>query len=135
MWVCGPVRLDILSGPLGGTQVEAVTQLTVGRGPGNTLLLDDLKVSRHHATLVADHGHLIVVDAGSTNGTWVNDERVVERRTLRDGDRLRIGGSEMRVVASPAASPASQHPTVIADAPWRGTAVTSGPGFPADGGG
>jgi pSer/pThr/pTyr-binding forkhead associated (FHA) protein len=99
------MRLELLSGPLAGMQVDASGTLTVGREPGCTLLLDDLKVSRRHATLFGEHGRLSIIDTGSRNGTWVNDERIASPRALRDGDRVRIGGSEMRVVAGPPAVP------------------------------
>lgn len=118
------MRLDLLSGPLAGMHVEARGELTVGRGPGNSLLLDDLKVSRHHATLLSERGRLTIVDAGSRNGTWVNDERIREERALRDGDRVRIGGSEMRVVAGRAAEAVPE--ALAADAAggsWGGVTV------------
>src|SRR5205807_10427987 len=56
--------------------------------------LADLGASRRHATIVADaHGEAWVSDLGSTNGTYMNGERLdgPTPRRLRDGDRLRLG--------------------------------------------
>jgi len=62
----------------------------VGRGPGNMVRLSDPKVSAHHAEIRVVGGSASVQDLGSTHGTWVNGERVA-RRTLRDGDRIKLG--------------------------------------------
>ncbi|GAA3254836.1 FHA domain-containing protein [Dactylosporangium siamense] len=65
---------------------------TLGRGSAaaTVVVLDDRDVSRRHARLELDGADLVVTDLGSTNGTFVNDERVT-RRVLTAGDRLRIG--------------------------------------------
>jgi diguanylate cyclase (GGDEF)-like protein len=70
----------------------STTPLTVGRCDSCSLPIRDDSVSRRHATLDPDAagGH-IVRDLGSTNGTYVNEERVVQPRTLRAGDRIRFG--------------------------------------------
>lgn len=68
--------------------------LTLGRAPTNGLAFDAAAfpfVSAHHARIVvASDGTLHVEDLGSSNGTFVNDERT-ERASLRDGDVLRLG--------------------------------------------
>lgn len=69
------------------------SHLTVGRRPDNDLALTwDPEVSRVHAELARVAGDWIVSDDGlSRNGTYVNGERVVGRRRLREGDRLCFG--------------------------------------------
>ncbi|MGI5243613.1 FHA domain-containing protein [Dactylosporangium sp. CA-139066] len=68
---------------------------TLGRGSGAAaVVLDDRDVSRRHARLELVDGELVLSDLGSTNGTFVNDERVT-RRVLALGDRLRIGRFEL----------------------------------------
>lgn len=69
---------------------------TLGRGLENDLILDDKRVSRYHAQLREIQGRLSVLDLESTNGTFVNGERVRER-VLHDGDRVSLGGVELLV--------------------------------------
>jgi S1-C subfamily serine protease len=92
------MRLAVMSGPAAGQDVPLEGDLTVGRDPASGLVLDDGKVSRHHATLHVTNGRVTVSDEDSRNGSWLNDRRVAATETLSPGDRLRIGGSEMRLV-------------------------------------
>jgi pSer/pThr/pTyr-binding forkhead associated (FHA) protein len=92
--------LGAISGPHAGRVIPIAGRLIVGRAPGCELLLNDRKVSRHHATLLLLNGTLTVRDHGSLNGTWVNDSRIVDPVVLRTGDRLRIGGSEFVVTGA-----------------------------------
>jgi hypothetical protein len=64
--------------------------LTIGRAPDNGLVLADSRASRHHARLYGRRGALVLTDLGSTNGSWVNDRRIVEM-ALGEGDQIRIG--------------------------------------------
>jgi hypothetical protein len=72
--------------------------LTIGRGASNGLALDDGRVSRRHARLVARDGLLILTDLGSTNGTRVNGQAIREL-TIGAGDEIRIGDSVIDVAA------------------------------------
>lgn len=75
----------------------AISQTTrVGRSSESDIFLVDPSVSRVHATLEPQGDQVIVRDAGSTNGTFVNGERV-QLRTLRPGDRVAFGKTEMAV--------------------------------------
>jgi pSer/pThr/pTyr-binding forkhead associated (FHA) protein len=68
--------------------VEPVTRL--GRHPDSEISLDDITVSRRHAEIErTPEGH-VVTDAGSLNGTYVNQERI-DKMLLRHGDELQIG--------------------------------------------
>jgi hypothetical protein len=73
---------------------KAVT--TIGRGEGNDLQIDALKVSRLHAELRLGAGGLAVVDLGSTNGTFVNGERLAPQqlRALNPGDEVCFGAAK-----------------------------------------
>jgi pSer/pThr/pTyr-binding forkhead associated (FHA) protein len=72
--------------------------VTVGRSPACGLALTwDAQVSRSHATIEAIDGVWTVLDDGrSTNGTFVNEERVQGRRTLRHLDVIRVGATRLR---------------------------------------
>jgi pSer/pThr/pTyr-binding forkhead associated (FHA) protein len=65
-------------------------KMTIGRSPETDVVLDDVTVSREHATLVRRGGDWYLDDSGSLNGTYVNRRRVDSHR-LADGDELQIG--------------------------------------------
>jgi hypothetical protein len=73
--------------------VESTTA-TLGRGLGNDIILEDTRVSRHHAQLRYKARRFWLTDLNSTNGTFVNGARVSET-ALRDGDLVSLGGLEM----------------------------------------
>jgi pSer/pThr/pTyr-binding forkhead associated (FHA) protein len=63
---------------------------TVGRHPESDVFLNDVTVSRHHCRFVSNGNTLTVEDSGSTNGTYVNDERV-DSAELAAGDEVLVG--------------------------------------------
>lgn len=63
---------------------------TVGRHPESDIFLNDVTVSRHHCRFVAQGDSLTVEDSGSTNGTYLNDERV-DSAPLKAGDEVLVG--------------------------------------------
>jgi FHA domain len=81
---------------------------TVGRRPGMDLsIFWDSEVSGLHTELQGFSGEWTIVDDGlSTNGTYVNGQRVGGRRRLRDGDRIRIGRTILAYKAGGSAAPA-----------------------------
>ena len=70
-----------------------------GRSPDSALFLDDITVSRHHAAFTVAAGILTVQDLGSTNGTYVNGERVAVA-TLNPGDEVIVGRFHLVVARS-----------------------------------
>ena len=64
--------------------------ITIGRGPDNSIAIDNLAVSSHHAEIRSEQGHLVVEDLDSLNGTFVNNQRV-KRSALKVGDVVLIG--------------------------------------------
>jgi len=63
---------------------------TIGRHAESTIVLDDITVSRRHSEIHKTDGRYLVKDAGSLNGTYVNQERV-DVAELRQGDELQVG--------------------------------------------
>jgi pSer/pThr/pTyr-binding forkhead associated (FHA) protein len=112
------VTFHVLEGiDKGRTFRELSTPVTIGREEGNTLRLNDERVSRFHAKVQYDNGEIILTDLESTNGTRVNGN-VVQIRRLRPGDRVGVGrslllyGSEQEIQARHAAlTGASAPPT------------------------
>jgi hypothetical protein len=66
---------------------------TVGAAATSDLVIDEPHVSGRHAAVRFVDRRFVVVDLGSSNGTWVNGDEIDER-DVRDGDRVRFGGSE-----------------------------------------
>ena len=71
---------------------------TIGR-EGCDITLGDPDVSRRHAEIQVSSGEIPISDLGSTNGTFVNGERIDQPRALRDGDEVRIGAVVWRLRA------------------------------------
>lgn len=71
---------------------ELVPPVTIGREEGNTIQLNDERVSRYHIKIQEDHEKLVLTDLESTNGTKVNGEDI-QLRILRFGDMITIGRS------------------------------------------
>ena len=85
--------LIVLSGPAAGEMHRLSKRGAVlGRAADADLVLPDDGISRYHARIEHQAGVLVVVDQGSRNGVFVNDERV-KRQELRNGDRLRMGSA------------------------------------------
>jgi two-component system, cell cycle response regulator len=63
----------------------------VGRGADNQIVLDGDSVSRRHAHFEQRQASWLVVDDGSTNGTYCNDEQISREVVLKNGDRVKIG--------------------------------------------
>ncbi|MFV9505306.1 MAG: FhaA domain-containing protein [Oscillochloridaceae bacterium umkhey_bin13] len=72
----------------------ASTAVSIGRGLGNDIILEDARVSRHHAQLRYRQRRFWLADLGSTNGTFLNGQPITES-ALRDGDLISLGGLEL----------------------------------------
>lgn len=85
------ITLRVLDGADRGRVYEdLLPPITIGREEGNTIQLNDERVSRYHVKIQEDHGRLVITDLESTNGTKVNGEDI-QLRILRYGDMLMIG--------------------------------------------
>jgi pSer/pThr/pTyr-binding forkhead associated (FHA) protein len=94
------VTLQILDGVDRGKVFQRLgTPVSIGREEGNTIQLNDERVSRYHAKIQEDQGQLVLTDLESTNGTRVNGEPV-PLIILRLGDRISVGRSVL-LVGSP----------------------------------
>lgn len=87
------ITLRVLDGADRGRVFENLTPpITIGREEGNTIQLNDERVSRYHVKIQEDHERLVITDLESTNGTKVNGEDI-QLRILRFGDMIMIGRS------------------------------------------
>lgn len=112
------LEIRILGGARAGQrEVFEKSVIAVGRHPLSDLRFDpelDLDVSTRHAEIRGLDGRYVIHDNTSTNGTFVNGERVLPDRELHDGDRIAFGEHgpqvEIRIVAAaPAATRAAPH--------------------------
>ncbi len=87
------VTLRILDGADRGKVLDCIeTPITIGREEGNTIQLNDDRVSRFHIKIQEDHDKVVLTDLESTNGTKVNGEDV-SLHILRHGDMISVGRS------------------------------------------
>jgi serine/threonine protein kinase len=113
----GVLRLLVTGGQASGTEIPLTDELEIGRqATGAGSLGGDVEISRRHALIRrGPHGVFEIEDLGSTNGTFVNGERIEGPRPLVAGDRLELGATVLQVVAAPAPA-----------APAPGTAPSAG---------
>ena len=72
-------------------------EITVGRAAGCQVTLDDTYVSQLHARVFARDGQLFVEDLGSTNGTYLNRQKVAGPMVMQPGDRLQVGNTVLEL--------------------------------------
>src|SRR5262245_27832539 len=83
--------LELVKGAAPGTRFALTgEQAVIGRSSDCEVPLDVPAISRRHAAILQDRGHFFVEDLQSRNGTYLNDERITDRRPLTDGDQLMI---------------------------------------------
>ncbi|MEM7287797.1 MAG: FHA domain-containing protein [Actinomycetota bacterium] len=79
-----------------GTHALA-SEMTMGRAPGCTIVVDDTYVSQLHARVFKGEDGWYVEDIGSTNGTFLNGDQLTSSRRVRRGDRIQLGNAVMEV--------------------------------------
>jgi hypothetical protein len=80
-----------------GRIYELPEEVTVGRAPGCGVRVDDSYTSSIHARVFRRDGTIWVEDLGSTNGTWVNGERLSSPAKVDRGDLVQVGGTVFEV--------------------------------------
>jgi pSer/pThr/pTyr-binding forkhead associated (FHA) protein len=96
----GQSLLAVKRGPnAGSTFLLKDEETTVGRDTGSAIFLDDITVSRRHATIERRDDGWYVIDSGSLNGTYVNGEQV-DVTKLATGDEVQIGKFKLTFFAA-----------------------------------
>ncbi|WP_079536124.1 FHA domain-containing protein [Phoenicibacter congonensis] len=83
----------VLSGITKGSRYElkqGTEPTSIGRDPKRDIFLNDMTVSRNHASIVFEQNEWIIRDEGSFNGVWVNNKSV-ETKVLQNGDIIQLG--------------------------------------------
>jgi len=109
-------------------------EIVVGRGSEFDMVLDEDMVSRRHAKIVTLHGQIVLQDLKSTNGTFVNGERITVAR-LKTGDKVLIGTSIMELVEldreQPSLQPTRENPAARSAPPTTDAALRTEHAQPA----
>jgi pSer/pThr/pTyr-binding forkhead associated (FHA) protein len=77
--------------PVGQEHSLGNLPVQIGRAVENEIVIISKRVSREHVRIWRDGRHIFIEDLGSTNGTFLNDERVLSPVVLRDGDQIVVG--------------------------------------------
>jgi Ca-activated chloride channel family protein len=89
-------QLVAIAGPLAGAVFPLGLETGIGRAVGNAISVGDAGISRHQSRIVFSNGEFVLVDLGSSNGSFVNGQRIANRRSLVDGDVIGAGTTELR---------------------------------------
>lgn len=96
--VARALNLVVLEPPTyAGRQFEVMRELTIGRAAGCQISLDDTFMSQLHARVSPAGSGIVVEDLGSTNGTYINQQRVTAAVEASAGDRVQLGGIVMEL--------------------------------------
>jgi FHA domain-containing protein/uncharacterized protein DUF4389 len=111
------IKLQIIEGPGAGQELDVQGAAVIGRDPASAaLVLNDPEASRRHASLIPEGQSVNVEDLGSTNGTFVNGEKLIGARVLVPGDRLRIGVTVLEVAITSRVAAADAEPELAGSA-------------------
>ena len=108
-------QLVMRSGPIPGKIYPLDKgELTIGRDVSNEIVINDAEVSRKHARIVLQGGGFVLEDLGSTNGTFVDGQRLMGPHGLRPGELIMLGEN---ISLSFEAAQLDPNATVVASAP------------------
>jgi hypothetical protein len=135
-----PHLLVIQEGPSAGkTYPLEADEILIGREPNSTLQIDSPGVSRKHARLIFQNNQYLLEDLGSSNGTFVNGERISKSWSLKNGDIISLGRMiqlEYRIALPPVSATMIEGElplvgvTIIEEAPQQPLVPTQPPPAP-----
>jgi hypothetical protein len=117
-----PLALRFISGKYQGGEFPMVPnkEIVVGRSSDLDMVLVEEMVSRKHARIAYENDAVVIEDLGSTNGTFVNGEKI-KRAQLKEGDRVLIGTSILKVIVMDGSSHEQARPNLEVVAAQRRT--------------
>ncbi|MGD0174207.1 MAG: FHA domain-containing protein [Anaerolineales bacterium] len=103
-----PSRLVIKTGPNPGEAFDLIQEvMSIGRESNNDIILKDSEISRNHARISRKGGVYVLEDLGSSNGTFVNQQRLTAPRKLVAGDEIGVGTNVVVTFEGPGAAATS----------------------------
>jgi pSer/pThr/pTyr-binding forkhead associated (FHA) protein len=90
-------NISIQKGSGAGKSMELGQELSIGREIDNNLVINEPKASRRHAVIRQQGGSYILIDQGSSNGTFLNGQLVAQPTLLKNGDRIMVGDTEILI--------------------------------------
>lgn len=124
------------SGPTPGATFSLEgDQLTIGRDSSSSVAINDAEISRKHARMTFQGGKYVIEDLGSTNGTFVNGQRLVSAVVLKSGDVVSFGEQIVLMYEALSSDPGEtmisrkspQRPAPVAAAPAQAPAPAPAP--------
>ncbi len=113
-------RLIVQAGPHVGHEFVLTKEIVVlGRNEQCDIVIADPLVSRRHSQITCDGSYCAIEDLGSTNGTFVNDQRLTQPRVLRSGDRVRVADSVLEFNDPQATLTSLKLPALLIEPPNR----------------
>ncbi len=92
-----PAAFLVVGGDLNGTIFDLIDQsVTVGRNANNSIVLEFQGISRYHCQLQLESGSYILMDTGSKNGTYLNNQKLSGPTKLNKGDIVKIGSIALK---------------------------------------
>ncbi|MPQ42698.1 FHA domain-containing protein [Clostridium tarantellae] len=89
---------DVASDLKVGSVIPVTTTITLGRREDNSIVLNDRFVSSYHAKIYVRNNEFYLEDLASTNGTYVNEQKVTGRVRLKINDTIRLGSNVFKVI-------------------------------------
>ena len=92
------IILNILDGPYAGKIFEFTDfPISIGRMPNNNLNLPhDNYISRAHCSIISDENNILIIDLKSTNGTFINKQRIESSVIMKSSDVITIGNTNIQ---------------------------------------
>jgi hypothetical protein len=113
-------KLVVLTQSMAGRSCDLASErTTIGRIEENNFQISEPSVSSRHCEILLRGNDVVVKDLGSTNGTFINGEKITEEGVLKPGQTLRLGNVELKLDTPGAPAPASGSAPAPAPAPKK----------------
>lgn len=92
------VKVEILSGHLDGRTYSFGSSFILGRGKNNSLILNfDRFISKRHAEISLEKGECFIEDLGSSNGTFLDEQKITSKVSVGNGQIIRAGRTNLKI--------------------------------------